>query len=134
MPKEKPSKKLEFKSQSEESPSINFPIRANDSSFQDEEIFRFFINWKDDEKDDIIGMVAFCIYKQYKVQFVEKYLTEHDRYPTEDEIHVFYNSYNESAFRDIINNAEMVLRRFQNDCIEKERFQLRKEMIQKVRF
>ena len=42
--------------------------------------------------DDIAGMVAYCIYKQHKIEFITKFKEEKGREPSDDECESFFMS------------------------------------------
>lgn len=117
---------------SKESPNLLKTRDNNDSTFWDEQIFQSFVKWENETDCDILGMIAFGFYKRQKIEFLENYLVNKDRYPTEDEIRVFYNSINHTFIQTLRRNAERVLLSYGEAIIDIERRKLEKETIRKV--
>ena len=44
------------------------------------------------DKDDTIGMIAYCSYKIQKIEFIEMFYAECQRYPNEIEIGIFHKT------------------------------------------
>lgn len=65
------------------------------------------------DDDDIIGMVAYGIYKKHKIEFIESIKSTHDREPNIDEWHAFAISTNTESQRDkYVSQAETMLATF----------------------
>ena len=65
------------------------------------------------DDNDIIGMVAYGIYKKHKIEFIESIKREHGREPSEEEWHVFSISTNtESQLNKYISQADNTLATF----------------------
>lgn len=65
------------------------------------------------DDDDIIGMVAYGIYKKHKIEFIESIKSAHDREPNADEWHAFAISTNTESQRDkYVAQAETMLATF----------------------
>lgn len=68
------------------------------------------------DDDDIIGMVAYGIYKKHKIEFIESIKSAHGREPNEDEWHAFTISTNTGSQRaKYISQAETMLATFVMD-------------------
>ena len=65
------------------------------------------------DDDDIIGMVAYGIYKKHKIEFIESIKKEHHREPNEEEWHAFALSSNtDSQLDKYISQADNSLATF----------------------
>jgi hypothetical protein len=68
------------------------------------------------DDDDIIGMVAYGIYKKHKIEFIESIKSAHGREPNQDEWHAFTLSTNTGSQRSkYISQAETMLATFVMD-------------------
>lgn len=65
------------------------------------------------DNDDIIGMVAYGIYKKHKIEFIESIKREHNREPNQEEWHAFALSSNtDSQLEKYIFQADNTLASF----------------------
>lgn len=65
------------------------------------------------DDDDIIGMVAYGIYKKHKIEFIESIKKEYDREPNQEEWHAFALSSNtDSQLGKYISQADNTLASF----------------------
>lgn len=68
------------------------------------------------DDDDIIGMVAYGIYKKHKIEFIESISKEYGRHPNNEEWHAFSLASNTtSQLNKYISQAETILASFVMD-------------------
>ncbi|GAB7082243.1 hypothetical protein [Megalodesulfovibrio paquesii] len=75
------------------------------------------------EPDDLIGLLAYGIYKREKIEYIKSFWTKHDRGPTDDELAVFHDL-SMSRLSSYLRLAESDLAEFQNLLIEDHATQL----------
>lgn len=61
-------------------------------------------------EDDLVGLVAYAIYKKHKIEFITRMKEEEGRDPTEDECKIFFKaSTTESQLAKYRNDAQSIL-------------------------
>lgn len=90
-------------------------------TYDDEGLYKAIIKKREKEHDNIIGMIAYCLFKHRKIEFIE------NRDPSDEELQTFYNTFTESAINELRKNAEASLLLFSNNLIEEKKPEIVKE-------
>lgn len=70
------------------------------------------------DEDDMVGMIAYCFYKQQKIEYIEQFEIKNNRHPTDEDLSAFHQisnspsqlkNYRENAFRVAKNYSANVL-------------------------
>lgn len=74
-----------------------------------------------DDETDLIGLVAYGVYKNNKIEYLENFKKKNQREPSEDEIEQFNeNSCSESSLRNYIRIAEANINDLMNETVYQE--------------
>ena len=74
-----------------------------------------------DDETDLIGLVAYGIYKNNKIEYIEKFKEKNGREPTEDELEQFNeHSCTDSSLKNYIRIAETNINDLMNETVYQE--------------
>lgn len=83
-------------------------------------------------EDDLIGLIAYAIYKKHKIEFVSDIKTKLDREPTDEECHAFFvSSTTESQLLKYRNDAQALLSEVVANTTSEELERYESEMLAK---
>ena len=86
------------------------------------------------DDDDIIGMVAYGIYKKHKIEFIESVKQAHNREPNDEEWHAFAISTNtDSQLNKYVSQAENMLATFVMDSAGEQIKDSERKMLEQYR-
>lgn len=74
-----------------------------------------------DDETDLIGLVAYGLYKNNKIEYLEKFKDKNGREPTEDELELFNeHSCTDSSLHNYIKVAETNINDLMNETVYQE--------------
>ena len=84
------------------------------------------------DKDDVLGIIAYSLYKRNKIDFINKYVTEHGSPPSDAEMTTFHaSSTTESSLEGFRRQAVDLAREFMDSALDEERQELEQEYADK---
>lgn len=73
-----------------------------------------------DSESEVLGLIAYGLYKREKRQWMDTFCQEKNRRPNEDDLRDFYRTWTPAHIEFVKNSASSVLAEFAQDVIDKE--------------
>jgi hypothetical protein len=84
------------------------------------------------DKDDVLGIIAYSLYKRNKIDFINKFKAEHGTSPGDDQMLTFHaSSTTESSLEGFRRQAVELARAFLDSALDEERQELEQEYADK---
>jgi hypothetical protein len=94
--------------------------------------YNFIYNKLVNDKDDVLGIIAYSLYKRNKIDFINKFKAEHGTPPGDDQMLTFHaSSTTESSLEGFRRQAVELARAFLDSALDEERQELEQEYAEK---
>lgn len=73
-----------------------------------------------ESETDLKGIIAYSLYKQAKIKFIQQHKTKNSREPSEKDLDGFHRT-SESHIQTYLNNSESILKKFEQEIIKRQK-------------